>query len=107
MSEENQKIDVYQTKTFEKALNKLNDSIRDMVDDQIDLIIADPELGTLKKGDISHIRVHKFKINGEQILIGYNWNESKVTLTLLSIGPHENFYRHMKQRRKADLKKLE
>ncbi len=104
MSEENRKIDVYQTTTFERALGKLDNPIRDMVDDQIDLIMADPEVGTLKKGDLSHLRVHKFKINGEQILLGYNWNEGKVTLTLLSIGPHENFYRDTKKRRKSDLK---
>lgn len=106
MSEENQEINVYQTRIFEKALNKLDDVVRDSVDEQIDLIIDNPEMGTLKKGDLSHIRVHKFKINGEQILLGYNWNEGKVTLTLLSFGPHENFYRDMKKRRIADLKIL-
>ena len=106
MPEENQEINVYQTRTFEKALNKLDDPVRDLVDDQIDLIIDNPEIGTLKKGDLSHIRVHKFKINDEQTLLGYNWNEGKVTLTLLLIGPHENFYRDIKRRRKADLKVL-
>ena len=106
MFDENQKIDVYQTRTFEKAINKLDDPVRDLVDEQIDLIIDNPEIGTLKKGDLSHVRVHKFKINNEQTLLGYNWNEGKVTLTLLSIGPHENFYRNMKKRRGADLKML-
>lgn len=106
MSAENKEIDVYQTRTFEKALNKLDDPIRDLVDDQIDLIIDNPEMGTLKKGDLSHVRVLKFKINGEQTLLGYNWNEGTITLTLLSIGPHENFYRNMKKRRNADLKVL-
>jgi mRNA-degrading endonuclease RelE of RelBE toxin-antitoxin system len=107
MSEEKQKINVYQTRTFEKALNKLDDLTRDLIDEQIDLIIDNPEIGTLKKGDLSHVRVHKFKINNEQILLGYNWHAGKVTLTLLSIGPHENFYRDMKKRRQADLKVLD
>jgi mRNA-degrading endonuclease RelE of RelBE toxin-antitoxin system len=106
MSEENQEINVYQTRTFEKTLNKLDDKVRDLVDQQIDLIIDDPELGTLKKGDLSHLRVHKFDINNQQLLLGYNWDKGKVTLTLLSIGPHENFYRDVKARRKADLKIL-
>lgn len=78
MSEENQEIDVYQTRTFEKALNKLDDSVRDLVDEHIGLITYNPEI---KKGDLSH--VHKFKINDEQTLLGYNWNDGKVTLALL------------------------
>jgi len=106
MSDESPEIDVYQTRTFEKTLKKLDEPLRDQVDDEIDSIIENPEIGILKKGDLSHVRVHKFKINDEQVLLGYNWNEGRLTLTLLSIGPHENFYRDMSRRRKADLKAL-
>lgn len=80
MSEENQEIHVYQTRTFEKVLNKLDDSVRDLVDEHIELITYNPDI---KKGDLSHVRVHKFKINDEQTLLGYNWSEGKVTLALL------------------------
>ena len=106
MSEENPKINVYQTKTFQKILNRLDDKTRDQVDDEIELIIDDPEIGDQKKGDLAHIRVHKFRVHDEQVLLGYNWNEGSLTLTLMSLGPHENFYRKLKQRRQADLKLL-
>jgi len=97
-------IDVYQTRVFEKALNKLSDSDCAIVEDEIDKIIADPELGELKKGDLSYLRVHKFLLHKQQVLLGYSWVEDKLELYLLNIGSHENFYRDAKKRSKSDLK---
>ncbi|GAB4591900.1 type II toxin-antitoxin system RelE/ParE family toxin [Edwardsiella tarda] len=97
-------IAVYQSRRFEKALDKLSVSQLARVEDEIDKIIADPELGELKKGDLSFLRVHKFKLNNQLVLLGYSWQSKRVELYLLTIGPHENFYREQKQHRKADLK---
>jgi len=104
MSAENHELKVYQTTTFEKTLKKLDNQLRDQIEDQVDLIIDDPLIGKQKRGDLSHMRVHKFDLDGSEILLGYNWNEGRLTLTLLNIGPHENFYRDAKKRRKADMK---
>lgn len=104
MSEEQKEVDVYQTSRFEKAFNKLPEEHQTAVDDEIDKVIDDPELGEQKKGDLSHLWVHKFKLDGQEFLLGYSWVENKLELYLLNLGPHENYYQQMKKRRKADLK---
>ncbi|EKS7811659.1 type II toxin-antitoxin system RelE/ParE family toxin [Edwardsiella piscicida] len=97
-------IAVSQSRRFEKALDKLPESQLARVEDEIDKIIADPEIGELKKGDLRFLRVHKFTLNRQLVLLGYSWQSMRVALYLLTIGPHENFYREQKQHRKADLK---
>lgn len=106
MSEElgESKIDVFETRRFEKQMNKLSDSQREVVEDEIDYIIDNPEIGNKKKGDLSHLRVHKFKLDNQEVLLGYSMVQDKMELYLLSIGPHENFYTAMKKSRKTDLK---
>jgi mRNA-degrading endonuclease RelE of RelBE toxin-antitoxin system len=104
MSEEQREISVYETRRFEKALQKLPESVLSLVEDEIDRIIADPLMGEQKKGDLSHLWVHKFKIDASQILLGYSWVEDRLALYLLSFGSHENFYQGMKKSRKSDLK---
>ncbi len=97
-------VEVFESRTFTKALNKLSDDVLKVVEDEIDKVIDDPDIGTRKKGDLNYLWVHKFKIEGHEILLGYSWNEGKLELHLLNVGPHENFYQAMKKRRKADLK---
>lgn len=97
-------VDVYQTRRFEKALDKLPEKLQEIVEDAIDTIIANPEIGEQKKGDLSFLRVHKFQMNNRLTLLGYTWIEDKLELYLLSVGPHENFYQDQKTHRKADLK---
>jgi len=97
-------IEVYLSSRFSKAVGKLPESALKVVEDEIDLIIDNPEVGEQKRGNLSYLRVHKFSLNGQQVLLGYNWQEEKLTLHLLNIGSHENFYRDAKSRRKADMK---
>ncbi|MBS0905758.1 type II toxin-antitoxin system RelE/ParE family toxin [Pantoea dispersa] len=97
-------IEVYQTRRFEKTLDKLPDTQRAIVEDEIDRIVDAPEIGELKKGDLNFLRVHKFQLNNRLTLLGYSWVENKLELYLLDIGPHENFYQEQKKHRKADLK---
>ncbi|HAT8013543.1 type II toxin-antitoxin system RelE/ParE family toxin [Citrobacter rodentium] len=103
--EENQtQIDVYETNRFKKTVDKLPEALQEEVEDQIDIILANPQIGELKKGDLSHLRVHKFRLNGQLTLLGYTWLEDKIELYLLHVGSHENFYDEQKKHRKADLK---
>lgn len=104
MSEEQNEIKVYESKRFEKALKKLPEAELKIVEDEIDRIIGKPDIGELKKGDLSHLRVHKFRMNKQQVLLGYSWVENKLEIYLLNIGAHENFYTEMKKKRKMDLK---
>lgn len=97
-------VEVYQTRRFEKKFKSLNEAERDVVDEQIELIIEDPEIGEQKKGDLSFLRVHKFHMSNQLHLMGYTYMEEKLELYMLSLGSHENFYDDQKQHRKADLK---
>ncbi|QEW05844.1 type II toxin-antitoxin system RelE/ParE family toxin [Nitrincola iocasae] len=97
-------INVYESPVFKKTLSKLPEDDLVIIEDAVDVIIENPEIGQLKKGDLSYLRVHKFSLNGQQVLLGYNWQEEQLTLYLLNIGPHENFYTNAKKHRKADLK---
>lgn len=104
MSEPQNEIEVFQSRLFEKQLKKLSVDELTQVEDQIDLIIEDPVIGERKKGDLTYLRVHKFKMNNQLVLLGYSWKDVELELYLLSVGPHENFYDALKERRKADLK---
>ena len=108
MSEEQtgREIDVYQSRRFEKSLSKLPEAQLKVVEDEIDRIIDNPLLGTQKKGDLSFLRVHKFQLNNQLVLLGYSWLDDKLELYLLSLGPHDTFYTDQKSLRIADLKLL-
>ncbi len=97
-------IDVYQSRRFAKVFNALTDQEQKLVDDEIERIIDDPEIGERKKGDLSYLWVHKFFIAKQQYLLGYNWQDNKLTIYLLSLGTHENYYNELKRHRKVDLK---
>lgn len=96
-------IEVYQSRIFEKAFGRLSEAHKDRVDEEVENIINDPELGERKKGDLSHLWVHKFKLDGQEVLLGYSWVEQKLELYLLNLGAHENFYKAAKKRRKVDI----
>jgi len=103
MSGEKNKIKVYESPVFKKAFKKLTEDEKETVDDEIDIIIENPDIGTQKKGDLSYLWVHKFQLNSQQVLLGYSWNDTELELYLLNFASHENFYQEAKNRRKADL----
>lgn len=104
MCEEQRNIDIYESRRFEKALSKLPDTLLTIVEDEIEKIVEHPEIGEQKKGDLSHMRVHKFQLNNQLALLGYSWIENKLEIYLLHLDSHENFYQKLKNKRKTDLK---
>jgi len=100
---EGKNLSVIMSSVFHKALKKLSKKEQNLVDDEVEKIIENPEIGELKKGDLSHMRVHKFKMNKQLMLLGYSYVDDKLTLFLLNIGSHENFYDKAKNRRESDL----
>ena len=85
-------ISVYETNRFARSLAKLSSAHQSIVEDEIEQIIAKPSLGDKKKGDLNHLWVHKFKIESQEWLLGYNWNKDELTIYLLQLGSHENYY---------------
>lgn len=90
-------IELRQTPTFKRAYKKLRENERKDVNTAIQYIIDHPEVGELKTGDLAGVRVYKFRIHDQQILLAYEYDGETVIL-LMAIGVHENFYRDLKNR---------
>ncbi len=88
---------VLQTPTFKKSVKKLKQNQKNDLDIAIKALMAKPSLGEQKKGDLAFLRVYKFKMNKQLALIGYSFDDGTLTLELMALGSHENFYRNIKQ----------
>jgi len=71
---------------FRKKLNEIEDKIA-----------INPLLGEEKTIDLKGIRVHKFKLLDQQILLAYQVDEDKKEVIFVAVGGHENFYRDLKR----------
>lgn len=91
------KIKVRITPLFKRQAKKLFKHHKKALDDQIKLIVDDPTIGDRKRGDLSDVFVHKFKIKTNLFLLAYTFDPE--TRTLIMIGSHENFYRDLKKYR--------
>ena len=87
---------VYQSRSFEKKVKKFNKQEKNELDNVIRQIIQNPSLGTEKKGDLKGIFVHKFNLQNQLYLLAYRF-ASEDCLELVMIGPHENYYRDLKE----------
>ena len=88
---------VRQANSFKKIVKKLPKKYKIILDSEIRKLIDNPELGERKRGDLDFLRVHKFKWSNQEVLLGYMYEEGELILTLLKLGPHENFYRDAKR----------
>ena len=89
---------VLQTPTFKKAVKKLKPNQKKELDAAVKALMAKPTLGEQKKGNLAFLRVYKFKMNKKLILLGYGFDDGTLTLELMALGSHENFYRDIKRR---------
>ena len=87
---------VLQTPTFKKAVKRLQKNQKKELDKAIKTVMADPLLGEQKKGDLVFLRVYKFQMVKQLTLLGYSYQDGAVSLELLYVGSHENFYRDIK-----------
>ena len=83
------------TPSFEKVVKKLHAQARKTVDEAVHRIVEEPTIGESKKGDLLGVRVYKFKINKQEILLSYRVGHDQ--LWLIALGSHENFYRDLKR----------
>ena len=84
------------TSDVRRTTKKLHAKEKEVVDEIIEQLAKTPLLGDLKVGDLAGVRVVKFSIHQQQLLLAYVYNESTQTITLVSLAPHENFYRNLK-----------
>jgi mRNA interferase RelE/StbE len=86
---------IYQPRSFEKKVKKMSKSEKDILDQEVKRITEDPSVGEEKKGELRGVFVHKFKLKATQYLLAYR--RVGDDLELVMIGPHENYYRDLKQ----------
>ena len=84
-------------RNFTSVKKKLPPALRAEIDGQVDLICEDPSIGEQKVGDLQRVWVHKFSYLGQRYLLAYCIDEATMTIALLAIGGHENFYRDLKK----------
>ena len=87
---------IIQSNAFERDIKKLHPNQKREVDNTIRIIANNPLIGRQKIGNLTGMRVYKFKMIKQQTLIAYLFEKNRITLTFLAVGPHENFYRDLK-----------
>lgn len=90
-------MNIIQTNHFKKAVKKLHAAQKADLDEAVKVIMKEPEIGQSKTGDLSSVLVYKFKMVKQLTLLAYTYHDQTITLTLLALGSHENFYRDLKK----------
>ncbi len=85
---------ILQSRSFERKVKKFSKQEKKVLDKHILKIAENPTVGTEKKGDLRGVYVHKLKIKSIQYLLSYRFVGDD--LQLIMIGPHENYYRDLK-----------
>ena len=87
-------MQILQSRSFQQKVKKLTPKEKTTLDGEIKKIVKDPALGAEKKGDLGGVFVHKFRIHSIQYLLSYRIKNENLELVML--GPHENYYRDLK-----------
>jgi mRNA interferase RelE/StbE len=88
-------VKIYQSRSFEQKVKKMLKQEKQILDLEVRKIADNLSIGAEKKGDLTGVFVHKFKIKTTQYLVAYR--KVGQDLELVMIGPHENYYRDLKQ----------
>lgn len=88
---------VVQTRRFARQYKKLHNNIAADVDQAVADIAANPESGERTKGDLSELRVVKFRSQDQLYLLGYALEDAVRLVYLETVGPHENLHRDLKR----------
>ena len=80
---------------FRKFVKKQIRPFQLIIEDEVEKIAINPDMGKSKKGDLADFLVHKFSYRKQKFLIAYRLQEDEIVFFI--IGPHENFYRELKK----------
>jgi hypothetical protein len=87
-------------KPFVQFVKKQHKAFKAVIEDEVNIICGNTEIGELKVGDLAGIRVHKFRFNKQEYLIAYFVDEDRalqfINIDFYKIGVHENFYEELK-----------
>ncbi len=93
---------------FYQYVKKAHKPLQLAIEDAVELIIGNPEIGESKVGDLVGIRVYKFRFNRQEYLIAYRCflaSSDKdsikkldiLTIDFYQVGSHQNFYDALKR----------
>lgn len=93
---------------FHSFVKKQHKPLQLAIEDAVEEICESPDIGERKIGDLSGIRVHKFKHQGRQYLIAYRMPTDEqlkaeamdiefLFIDFYQVGSHENFYAGLKK----------
>ena len=77
---------IEQTLIFKKAIKKLHEKQKRELDEAVRTLMDDPQMGQQKKGELSEVRVYKFKMTNSLTLLAYTWEPESDLITLLKLG---------------------
>ena len=80
---------------FKNYVKKLPRHFQQVILDAVEDVLANPDVGKLKKGGLEGFRVHKFTMVRQLTLIAYKVENDSIVL--YQVGPHENFYKNLKK----------
>ena len=89
-------------RSFAQYVKKAHNPLQLAIVDEVDVVCETPEIGEAKVGDLTGIRVHKFRFSRQEYLIAYRAPKKGAPLEFLiidfyQVGVHENFYAELKQ----------
>ena len=95
---------------FSKFVKKAHKPLQLAIEDVIEEICENPEVGEAKAGDLAGIWVYKFKFNRQDYLVAYRPSSlaarhQGVELLIVDfylVGSHENFYDELKRYLKSE-----
>jgi len=90
-------LKVTQANSFKRAVKKMHPNQKQALDQAVRVVLKAPEANALKSGDLSTLRVYKYKLHGAQQLLGYSYDAMNQVVNLVSVAPHENFYCDIKR----------
>lgn len=90
-------MNIQQAPLFARTVKKLTKQQKKDLDSAVKAICENPDIGEAKVGDLAGVSVYKFKMNKQLVLLAYSIDDMTITLYLLKLGSHENFYRDLKR----------
>jgi mRNA-degrading endonuclease RelE of RelBE toxin-antitoxin system len=88
---------VVQAPRFGRSKKRLPAAAQLQIDEAVKGLLADPLSGEPKIGALKGVRVIKFKVGPQQLLLAYQFDAKRKLIEVLDVGPHENFYRELQK----------
>ncbi len=82
---------------FRRQFSKFSPKDQECIREEIRKIAKNPSIGKLKKGPLSKVRVHKWKMKHQLYLIAYEIENREKTIYLYAIAAHEGFYKALQR----------